>query len=245
MTMVVNHQIKSQIFDASFLGDQSQSHALYNRLRQLFYDEVLKVIEDCFDQFDQEDYSLVMDTLELDLGEIGYSEIETCFPMRVKEVLKEKLTDIFVHKRGVYVKRKHLLSSENVVIGFLENGYLESISSGVVDESLQESITAGNVSNILSLIRQDERARSRFLRRVSKEEIIKIIQLISPDSFSYIKAFYNQLTDKNFPAHTTGNSESDQSLQLLHIIFDYMISVGDSYFNTKEFTKRVINSIAI
>lgn len=243
--MVVNHQIKSQVFDTSFLGDKREAHALYNRLKQLFYDEVLKVIEDCFDQYDQEDYSLVMETLELDLGEIGYDEIDTRFPMLVKEILKEKLTDIFIHKRGVYIKRKHLVSSEKLVVGFLENGYLESTSAGVVDESLQESIAAGNISNILNLVKQNYRARSRFLRRVSKEEIIKIIQLISPNSFDYIKAFYSQLTDKKLPSHTSGNTSPDQSIQLLHIIFDYMISVGDSYFNTKEFTKRVINCIAI
>ena len=243
--MVVNHQIKSQIFDTSFLGDQSESHILYIRLKQLYYDEILKVIEDCFDQYDQEDYSLIIDRLELDLGEMYYHEIDTEFPVRLKENLKEKLKDVFIHKRGVFVKREHLVSSENLVIGFLEDGYLESSDNRVLDESLQESIAAGNIVKILNAIKHNQRAKRRFLKRVSREEIIKIIQLIAPNGFNYIKAFYNQISDKNLPVIAGGSSESDQSLQLLRIIFDYVVSVGDSYFNSKEFTRKIINSIAV
>lgn len=243
--MAINHHIKSQVFDTSFLGNQQDSHALYIRIKSLYYDAILKVIEDCFDEFDEEDFNLNIDRIELDLGNIRFDEIESEMPIILRSVLMEKLKDFFVHKKGIIKRRKLTLEHEEIVINFLRNGYVEWNNSDFVEEALKDCLQSGSINRILSVIRKDERARNRFLKRISKKEIINLIQLIEPDNKVFIEAFHLHLTNQEFMNKASVRSDVNRSVTLWSIMLNYLVSQRDSIFNATEFVKHVIKTVAL
>jgi hypothetical protein len=88
------HKIKQLHFKLK-VSDETGSLMLQKQLSQLFYQQLLPVIEQVLEQFDQRDEVICIEKLELDLGKLSLEQLPQEWVMHTQVQLQQKLTEVF------------------------------------------------------------------------------------------------------------------------------------------------------
>jgi hypothetical protein len=83
----MTHHIQRQYLHADLTGSESEGFALQNRLTEFFSTGLIPALEQVLDAFSVPEQTLVIDRLDIDLGQISQDKLETELPQRLRDEL--------------------------------------------------------------------------------------------------------------------------------------------------------------
>lgn len=147
-----HHIILRQIFELDF-PPGVDGFSLQQEIAQIVREKLLPRIEALFDRFAAADELIRIDKLELDIGRIAPTELETTLVNEVLKQLEEQL-EIAVINRPLGVERLPLVENHfEQWLFFLENGYRPQQMANVPEAMLQTAVLERLASETLAVER--------------------------------------------------------------------------------------------
>lgn len=202
--MSKSHKIHKQVLDIE-LSDNNDTYNLQNRVRDVFNDSLLSIIEQQLDELTPNGELLKIDKLEIDLGrfDIGF-DFERLLKDQLEKVFRESLVPIKqeiksgtkkgIHKNVsnnselVWTKNREEESAMESLLFFLERGYFPWSSSSLASTG----ITSEWKTDLIDAVLEDKAdvlhnwirrridvlsIRQRVLSHFSLDQIKKLIEI--------------------------------------------------------------------
>jgi hypothetical protein len=105
-------------------ADARRGRELLGNVEADYYTQILPVIEEVFDGFSEDEISLEIDRLEIDLGDAEDARFEQELPERIARALRQRLSEIIAgNDQGLTVRRQPSAQSDwEAVCNFLQTG---------------------------------------------------------------------------------------------------------------------------
>ncbi|PSL45356.1 hypothetical protein CLV51_10458 [Chitinophaga niastensis] len=251
------HIIQRYSFDVRF-DSRSRAFALQDKLSTLFRQTISPGTDDLLQQLIPDDMMAAIDTLELDIGEIAYKDLEAEMPPRILAALQQVLTDLLYHNNagaqdnitGEITIRKGEDRLFELMSYFLLHGIMpwwattgERMQPGEV--ILQLSGTSPNrLAAFLRSIAKSAYVRERMVHQFSTNVLHAIVQVLEPAEALFIIAYSRdilQLQQKQQLLHTETN-ELEKAIWLF--MLTYLIMERGTNFNRKEFVRSNLTQLA-
>ncbi len=188
------HIIKKQVI-ALELPDKENAFQIQNSMRRLYYEKILKLLDELFSEICGKDEYIFLNQLELDLGSININKFDNefieklkkCFYETVIEKVKQgsiKLTGEVVSKNGKLIKSPLLLSDkkEKLKGSLTENEYFfELIKHFILKGTIPwwGDLKEKSIEEVFkTVIKEKPIEVKRFIKEISSqsEPIERIIQ---------------------------------------------------------------------
>jgi len=173
------------------VNNKRNAIAVQKTISELSKNDLPRILEPSFDRHDRKDISLVFDRLELDLGNIAYSDFKFKFKNALKKELSQKLSSELADPVKTSDNNEHNVNVESdfhIVEFFLVNGILPWYADGSVLDLRRMTH---------NLIRRKDSAFGNLIRTQgsNKNFQIRLGQVISE---SYYKDLFSLLSNSNF-----------------------------------------------
>src|SRR4051812_18320234 len=90
------HVINKQVIDLK-VSSQENAFRVQQLVRELYHTEVLPLLDDMMTRFSPEEKVLLIDRLELDLGELNFEKMDRQMMEALRPQIEEQLKNIFQH----------------------------------------------------------------------------------------------------------------------------------------------------
>lgn len=212
------HHIKKQVIEIR-LKDVNKITETREKISSVYNTEVLKILNEVFDDYFASDRLVIFDKLELDLGTIKEQEIENELPAKIKEKIKE-LLEVRMKKlpssgefqmvtpTGKIIKsaesdnselfRKKVLNKEEFTLKavsyYFKTGVIPWYAAGEIENMESELMSLilkapEKTRKMFSENLSSENVRDRIAKEFSLNIIIKIAGLYNPDSDHIIRSW--------------------------------------------------------
>lgn len=259
--MVKQHIIKKQIFELT-LPSQEHASAMQNEVSALFRNQVVSILDDCFDELcsRQDDPEAVwrIDTLELDLGRINRDELQEEFGNRIVAQLQTQLADGSDNGDGTSLartRRQNLpgrndetLRDAELVLYFLRYGVLpwwaDSTGSTIVNDSWQRLIEddSGKAQQIVRWCGADRMALDRFIHQISSELLAKTLALHSADDSGLILSLAREI--KSLLREGRGLEKRGEEQIRLQVWRSFYTAIAHRSVTTPQFFREIVAALA-
>lgn len=217
----MTHFIRKQRFKVKFNGSESEGFVLQKQLMDLYYSDVLPIIEKAFDQYVPDNQYLVFDRLSIDIGNFEPKSIGTEFAPAVVKALIKKIEgktgreitgntlNLNIESKDTpasFTKQEFLL---RVFINFLKTGNLPWSYKIPAGKNLEELIgevlvedSKGNENQVFKDefvgILLDGAVRKRLGLQFSVQFCKALLGWISPETTKIVLAVSKLTTDSSF-----------------------------------------------
>ncbi len=212
------HHIKKHVIEIR-LKDNNKINETREKINGIYNSEVLKVLNEVFDEYFTADSIVMFDKLELNLGRITEHDMEKDLPAKIKEKISELLhlrmnmlpsagKIQMVTPEGKIIKsaasdntglfRKQVLSREdfllNVVLYYLKTGAIPWYAAGEI-ENMESALLSlilkvpEKTAKMLLKNLSPENARERMAKQFSAGIILKIAGLYNPECNHLIRTW--------------------------------------------------------
>lgn len=250
------HTIQKQLFDIRFTV-RSEVQQLYARISQLSGGVLTQAEEQLFNEMVPDDFHIRIDKLDIDVGSIKKSELESVLTGRIISALREKIDLLIAANKfspetetpGVFVQRR--LENELTLLEYyLLSGSIPwwAVNKNDTDlNTLLARLTTGNsqaVSLLLKRIGTYDYVRKRLAYQLKEKVIQQVVTVLEPDNAEFIIGYHKNISDTHKKDPIVPAEASDFEKAVWELIFTYLLVERGSYFNEKEFVKMNIRQIA-
>jgi len=248
----MSHIIKTQKLQLD-IPKADSSWSIQENFKQVFYEQVVNKLEKVCDEFDVD---LEIDRLEIDVGEVSLSDIDSLWVSKVENSFREQIQQLA--KAGVNTEEaasrntaKASHTKLELITYFLKSGLLpwwsEKFKPVVLSQILSELLAEKpqEVTAVLITTFYDQRTIKRFISQFEYKQQQQVISLLIGASpvkvieLNTLKAL-TKLIDK-----LKNNSEAKTVKQLLPVSFLATIIEGQKKsFNVNEQFKNLLLKIA-
>jgi hypothetical protein len=248
----VGHIISRLSWDTSF-DKKDSAFELQERLSGWSRINMPKEIVNVFDKMCPPEQTWRIKFMEIDLGEIGYDDLEFELTTKLRKQLNEKLIDLIIYaNRGnnnIEVLNKDI-SHIHLIMDFLLSGFMPwnyKPVDGTVNQMLGYQLQ-NNRRNVIAMLRDvgvtHQNVRKRMAWQLSEPNIIKIIEGLEPNNHIQIIDFSNELTKIQERETIVQTSITDFKKNLWFWVFNYLLTERGTIFNKVAFMKSNIRQMA-
>jgi hypothetical protein len=226
---------------------------LQERLSSWSKNKMPRHINQIFDKFCPTAQTWKIESLELDLGNIDFANLETELTQQVSAQLNQKLTDLIINgnRNNVQIDvEDHPSTQLNLLRHFLLNGVMPW-SYQENDGSILQLFAAqlkNNFSNLIALIREigskNLNVRRRLAWQIDDYTIKAIIKGIEPNNHEQIIEFSQEMVKIKTKENRIQGSNTDFKKNLWLWIFNYLLTERGTIFNKVAFMKSNIKQMA-
>ena len=250
------HVIGRQIFDVDF-SSKEKSDVLQDKISLIFNNRLMDEMNQLFDRILPSNRIIKVDTLIIDIGEIGFESLDTELPKRIIQKIEEELRLILLHDNAAAVT-----NSEDIFQDDTKGNYLQLLEFFLQKGSFPwwvtstEGLTISEVLEFLLLhaslrlkelvmrLGKDYNVRKRLVYQFSEQQIRYIIIVIEPDEAEFIFDYQHNLVQVQKEIVLVKNEESDFKRAVWLLIVSFLIVDRGSHFNRKEFVKNMLINMA-
>ena len=250
------HIIGRQIFDVDFSSTE-KSDVLQDKISLIFNNRLMEEMNQLFDRILPSNRIIKVDTLIIDVGEIGFEFLDTELPNRIIQKIEEELRLILLHDNAAAVTH-----SEDIFQDDIKGNYLQLLEFFLQKGSFPwwvtstEGLTISEVLEFLLLhsslrlkelvmrLGKDYNVRKRLVYQFSEQQIRYIIIVIEPDEAEFIFDYQHNLVQVQKEILLVKNEESDFKRAIWLLIVSFLIVDRGSHFNRKEFVKNMLINMA-
>lgn len=236
------HQIKTLLFDIIF-DDERRAAELYDDVKQLHYQQLEQILQECLDEFAPLGTFAQIPQLELDLGEIRYEDLETELPQRIFKALLKQLREVFHGENQqinpVIAKYQSELS---LLEHFLRRGHL-SWNIQETPSSLLLKLFNEKPSELRTLIirlGQAEQIRKRLVYRFNDVEIHKLVELLLPKDHTMVFQFQKLLLQVLLKQPQLRPRKTQIEKEVWFFLLSYMLLHEKSAFNFSNLIRHTL-----
>jgi hypothetical protein len=252
-----HHIIRRYTFDVQF-GAKEKAAALQDDISMLFRRRLADDMEQLLQQLLPDNVVAVLPTLELDLGTIGYKEMESQLPLKLLEALEKALTGIL---RSGTPGTEHILSGNAVVKTgserlcelleyYLLTGTLPWWATAEEREQPDLAILqlteldAPRLATLLRRLGQQEYIRKRIAWQFSISAIRKMVSLLQPAEAAFIFEYAREilLVQQQRQVLQTESKALERAVWLF--VLTYLLTEGGSNFSRKQFVRSHLTQMA-
>ncbi len=197
------------------------------------------------------DKTMIIDTLELDLGKILYDNFHQELPVLFSEKLLEAIQDM-LKGSGNRESNLKIVSQDQSYFDtlqyFLQFGY---VTSGLHQEenlhNIVELLLTNHKVQSLQMLREllkEENVRKRIAWQFKDDIIKKVIQELEPSNYTYIIDFTDQVTLIQRKENILNTSLSDFKKNLWFWVFNYLFVERGTMFNKVAFVQSTMMQMA-
>lgn len=245
------NQIGNLIFDLSFDSEQN-AYAFQTDVESFVRNELLREIDEVFEQLDEKDKIIRIKSLDLDLGSVSYLNCKNEIREKVKCVLYEKLKDEIARaKQNPSSDIKTIQKGESdtdLLIHFLGKGELPWNDSGRninFNEIVKNSLKASN--KLIAWFRRigkQQFIRRRFIEQFSDASILELINHLDKSNHEFYKDYAEDLHFTYRKNPISGSNESEFRSIVWDLILAFLLNKRGSHFNQKSFVESTLIGMA-
>lgn len=253
MNLNNGHIVSSLQWNTSF-DRKDKAGELQERLSAWSKNRVQRIFASVFDEMCPADQAWRIHSLELNLGQIAYEELESELALRIRKELTEKLTGLLIHSVNGGAPDLQVLNERTTALSALREFLLKGVmpwyhlSTFASAEELLRDQLANDRSATVNVLWETGRThadvRKRMALQFSEPLVIKIIEALEPNNASYIQEFTGEVTKtqekERIVEAGTGVFKRDLYLWILNYLFDERGTV----FNRIAFMKSTIRQMA-
>jgi len=251
MQQINRHTISVFKWDTSF-DNKDTAFDLQQRISDWSKHKLQREIGRVFDQVCPSEQLWKIQSLEIDLGQIDYNNLEAELTQAIGESLNKKLTDLIVSDSTSGNPLIEVLSEEasrlNVLENFLLNGIKQQTSLGSSMSQLVSVQLQTGFSEIIDLIRRigggNENVRKRIVWQFSEPDLIEIIRGLEPNNHNQIVDFSTEFTKIQSKKSIVKGDAKDFKKNLWLWILNYLLVEKGSLFNRIDFMRSSIKQMA-
>ncbi len=206
-----DHLIDTAVIDMAF-SDNREAYSQHAELNTFVSKTLMRVVDEVFDQFSEDEVVFRIPSLEIDLGEIVFHNYKEDMPKR----LRQELIELF--KRILHTDKHHIAAS-NIVIRktvdetaqleyFLINGHLPWHSNLRQDQSLEKQLLQlirsrpSRLRMLVSGAAHKHRVIERIVFQFSESTLARLLEVLVPNAADDIVKYIGHLV----AAWTTGRT---------------------------------------
>ncbi|MCU0433361.1 MAG: contractile injection system tape measure protein [Bacteroidia bacterium] len=243
--------IGRSVFELDF-PDQREAWTLQTRVSYLFNDKLKQILEQELRRADVPGLHCVLDSLDLQLGDIAYDDIEKELPERLAQALRNALPEAINELRSQPGSNGMVMRSEENTLRqfqhFLRNGELSwstEAKKSTPDEWLGE-LLAHEPKELVKLLRKHSNADviKRLVYQFSDEQLAALIEVLEPGDARFILRYAAHLDVQHRRKPVVPESEAAFRHTKWQVIFTYLLDTRGSVFNRRMFVKSTIAQLA-
>lgn len=230
---------------------QKKAMALQSEISQWSKYQMLREIDWVLNEICPPDKTMIIETLELDIGTLSYENLSQELPLQFSEKLKEALRSM-MQASGKGESNLRILSQDQSYFDtlqyFLQYGY---VSNGLSQEENLHSIIDLLLTNhkvraiqMIRVLLKEENIRKRIAWQFKDEIIKKIIKELEPSNYDYIIDFTDQVTFIQRKENILNTSLADFKKNLWFWIFNYLFVERGTMFNKMAFVRSTLIQMA-
>jgi len=192
-------------------------------------------------------------SLEIDLGTIGYDELEHELSARLHKKLTEKLIDLVLQSSGSENDIEIIdndVSAVELIRHFLLHGVIPwnaNKDNWSLNQLLADQLET-NKPQIVAMLRDigatREKVRKRLAWQVTEPNIIEIIKGLEPANYEQVVGFSDEMIRIQIKENIVGGGLADFKKSIWLGIFNYVLAERGTLFNQIAFIKSNLSQVA-
>ena len=259
----LTHSVARCFWDTT-LDEQAMSHRLQEHLSDWSKNELNALLEQVFELYCPNDQIWRIDTLELNLGEIEFDELQTELPKRLRNCLHEALRELLQNNHGqttfetAYESQNEwqyetqIFSQTGSFNEFIDyflrygtNPWWSNSKKSHTQILLQQLQDAPEqIENIIRRAGKIETVRKRIAWQYLSVVIKKIIAVLEPEHHEYVFAFADNLQNLQAKTPALKNDRKVFERQSWFWILTHLLVERGSLFNTMAFVESTLMQMA-
>jgi len=194
-----HHIILRQIFELEFPPGVN-GFSLQQEIGRIVREKLLPAIEALFDRFAAADELIRIDKLELDIGRVSPTDLETTLVNKILKQLEEQL-EIAVINRPLGVERLPLVENHfEQWLFFLENGYrpqqMAHVPEAILQAAVLERLTSETraVEHFQRLLQSHPVALIRLVRQHPESFLVHVVETLTAHSQRNLPDFLREMS---------------------------------------------------
>lgn len=248
-----NHIISKFSWDTSF-DQKEKASELQERLSSWSRMRMQKEITGIFDKLCPAGQTWRIDQLELDLGSIGFSDMEFELGLRLRQQLNELLIDMIMHADKAGRSNIELLNEDasqvNVLRSFLLNGVMPwnyRPETGSLNQMMMHQLQS-NRREVIAMLRDigsgNELVRRRIAWQINEAGMVRIIEGLEPNNHTPVIDFSSEMLKIQMKETIVQASAVDFKKYLWLWILNYLLTERGTIFNKVAFMRSSIRQMA-
>lgn len=230
---------------------KKKSFALQSEISEWSKYQMLREIDWVLNEVCPPDKTMIIDTLELDIGMLTYENLHQELPLVFSEKLKETLRSM-IRSSGKGESNLRIITQDqnyfDTLQYFLQFGY---VSNGLSQEENLQSIIELLLTNhrvqavqMIRILLKEENVRKRIAWQFKDETIKKIVKELEPNNYDYIIDFTDQVISIQQKEDVLKTSLSDFKKNLWFWVFNYLFVERGTMFNKIAFVRSTLIQMA-
>jgi hypothetical protein len=247
------HIISNLNWETTF-DKKEWGHELQQRVSTWSHHRLTKIIEDVLDAMCPSGQTWKISLIELDLGKVGYQDLESRLALNLKNQLSEELKRLLLYAgngENLRIEVESRSMPELDLLGsFLLRGYMSWSHSDEVGSPniLMASLLETNFDEVIAMVRRigatHENVRKRLAWQISEESIIKIIRGLEPANHRQITDFSHELKELQKKKNIVKSGSGDFRKNMWLWTLNYLLAEKGTLFNKVAFMKSNIRQMA-
>lgn len=249
-----HHHIISRFSWKTFFDQKENVHELQSRLSSWSRFAMKKEITAIFDKACPKGEVWKIPLLELDLGVIGFNELESELAVKLRKNLNDKLTELIwenKNNRSGCIEIQHEQLSETALIGYFFVWGIMPWNYKSTGSKINDIVAAQlqrNNAEFISMLRHisgtNINVRRRIAWQVNETNIKDIIKGLEPSDSKYIIGFSDAIVNIQEKETVVQAGGTEFKKNLWFWILNYLLKDHGSAFNKKAFLKSSIMQMA-
>ncbi len=250
------HIIGRQIFDIDFASKEA-SEVLQDKISAIFNNRLMDEMNSLFDRVLPSNRIIKLDTLSIDIGNIGFESLDTELPNRLIQKLEQELMLILLHDNAASTAESDVIFQDDkkgsylqLMEFFLLNGFFPWWVSGTEGPTISEVLeflllnSSLKLKELIMRVGQHSYSRKRLVHQFSEQQIKYIIVILEPEEAEFIFDYHHNLIQVQREVLLVKNEESDFKKAVWVLIINFLIIDRGSHFNRKEFVRNMLMGMA-
>ncbi|MEN2399213.1 contractile injection system tape measure protein [Flavobacterium sp. MC2016-06] len=253
MEEINSHIVSSLKWDTTF-DKKEEGYRLQERLSTWSKISLPREAANVFNELCPPEQSWRIQSLELDLGDCDYSDLEFDLSTKIRTQLREKIAELIMNQNNqkqnlisVYNKEKSILENLSVFLieGYMPWNYQNKEES--VNQMMAE-LLLNNLSEIIAIIKKigitHEEVRKRISWQFNEKNVNKIIAALEPNNSDSIIEFTSIMTNLQVKETIVQTSTASFKKNLYFFILNFLLLERGTLFNKLAFMKSSILQMA-
>lgn len=253
MKQVNRHIISSLNWNTSF-DRKEKATELQSRLSTWSNIRLQRELNDLFDSMCPPGQTWRIGSIELDLGTIGYDQLEPELSLRIRKQLTEKLTDMIRYPEKNGGTDFEILDEDASRLDLIESFLLTGVIpwNGSLEQESADRLMAHqlkhNKAAIIEMLWEvgsgRDHVRKRMAWQFSDATVIRIVEGLEPGNHQSIVGFADHVTELQRKEPVVPGSAADLRKNIWHWVLNYLYNEHGTVFNRIAFMKSTIRQMA-
>ncbi|NOS94621.1 MAG: hypothetical protein HOP30_22140, partial [Cyclobacteriaceae bacterium] len=241
------HQIRTQCLELTF-ENESRVSQWQQRVIDICQRELQQAIETCLNDCCPHNKLIRFKKLEIDMGSIAMEDLQSEWPAKVKEALRQALEDALYQTASSGVEIKSFAHTQlDSIAHYLQFGNLPwnhqpSDVSNLIEHALKQEPLA--LATLMRTLGVSLSVRTRMVERLGHARLCQLVHLLESNHAKDMIAYHAYLLQLNRKEEMVEAQQNVLEKTLWLFVFNYLLVERDSVFNAKSYARSILQQFA-